>query len=101
MPTHRENVCKRYGLDPEKGYNVHALSKITKIPVSILSEVYSRGLGAWGNNNKSVRLKGSYVKNVDTSYKYKLSAPQWAAARVWSFIDGNPLHDNDLRDGVK
>jgi len=27
----------------------------------------------------------------------KLSAPQWAQSRVWSFISGNPKHDSDLR----
>jgi len=98
MKTRKERVCETYGLDPNKSYSVPTLSKITKIPTATLFEVYKRGLGAWGNNNKSVRMKGSFVKNVDVSYKYKLSAPQWAAARVWSYIDGNPKHDNDLRD---
>jgi hypothetical protein len=27
----------------------------------------------------------------------KLSKEQWAMARVYSFLDGNPKHDNDLR----
>jgi hypothetical protein len=97
MKTHKEQVCEEYGLDPKKSYSLETLSDITKIPLSILDKVYDRGLGAWGHNNKSVRLKGSYVKNVATSYKYKLSAPQWASARCWSFINGNPKHDNDLR----
>jgi len=101
MKTHKERVCERFGLDPKESYSLPKISKITKVPLDILNKVYDRGLGAWGHNNKSVRLKGSYVKNVDVSYKYKLSAPQWAAARCWSFIDGNPKHDNDLRDGLK
>jgi len=100
MKTHKERVCERYGLDPKQTYSIATLSKISKVPKKILLEVYNRGLGAWGNNNKSVRLKGSYVKNVDTSYRFKLSAPQWASARVWSFIDGNPKHDNDLRQNL-
>jgi len=29
----------------------------------------------------------------------KLSKEQWAMARVYSFIDGNPKHDTDLRGG--
>jgi hypothetical protein len=28
----------------------------------------------------------------------KLSKEQWAMARVYSFLDGNPKHDEDLRD---
>jgi hypothetical protein len=100
MKTHKEQVCERYGLDPKKSYSLPFMSKVTKIPLKILNEVYSRGLGAWGHNNKSVRLKGSYVKNVDTSYRYKLSAPQWASARCWSFANGNPKHDNDLRQNL-
>jgi hypothetical protein len=30
----------------------------------------------------------------------KLSKEQWAMARVYSFIDGNPKHDTDLRGGA-
>ena len=94
--THKENVLKRYGL-PMDNYPLAEISRFSHIPLPILEEVYHRGLGAWGSSIKSVRLKGSYVKNVDAPRSMKLSAPQWAAARVWSFVDGNPKHDEDLR----
>jgi hypothetical protein len=44
-----------------------------------------------------VRLKGSFEKGVDAPMSMKLSKEQWAMARVYSFLDGNPKHDNDLR----
>ena len=65
--------------------------------MKILREVYNRGIGAYKTQGKSVRLKGSYVKNVDAPMKAKLSKEQWAYARVYSFLDGNPKHDEDLR----
>jgi hypothetical protein len=96
MKTHRENVIKTYGLT-DKPHSLLELSRATRIPRRILQEVYNRGIGAYHTQGKSVRLKGSYVKNVDAPMKYKLSKERWAYARVYSFINGNPLHDNDLR----
>jgi hypothetical protein len=42
-------------------------------------------------------MKGSFKKNVAAPRSQKLSKEQWAMARVYSFLDGNPKHDNDLR----
>lgn len=94
--TRRENVLKRYKLE-DKGYSLKELASITSVPEKILQEVYDRGIGAYKTQPKSVRLKGSFVKNVDAPMKKKLSKEQWAMARVYSFIDGNPKHDEDLR----
>lgn len=87
---------KKYSLE-DISYSLKELSEITKVPESILQEVYNRGVGAYKGNPQSVRLKGSFVKNVKASMNYKLSKEQWAMARVYSFLDGNPKHDNDLR----
>jgi hypothetical protein len=97
--THREKVLKRYGL-PDQSYSKQELSKITKVPLKIIQEVYNRGIGAYHTNPESVRLSGSYVKNVKAPLKYKLSKEQWAMARVYSFLDGNPKHDTDLRENI-
>lgn len=96
--THKQNVLKRYGLSGS--YSKEDLSKITKVPLEIIEEVYNRGIGAYKTNPESVRLKGSYVKNVKAPLKYKLSKEQWAMARVYSFLDGNPKHDQDLRQNI-
>jgi hypothetical protein len=94
--THRENFLKKYNLK-DKGYSLKELSKISKVPLSILREVYNRGIGAYRTQRISVRLKGSFKKNVDAPYKMKLSKEMWSFARVYSYLDGNPKHDTDLR----
>lgn len=98
--THKENVLKRYKLEDD-GHNLEELSKKSAVPVNILQEVYNRGVGAYKTNPTSVRLKDSYVKNVNAPLKKKLSKEQWGMARVYSFLDGNPKHDNDLRGGMQ
>jgi len=95
--THRENVLRHYGLE-DRSYSKQELSKITKVPLKIIQEVYNRGIGAYHTNPESVRLSGSYVKNINAPMKFKLSKEQWGMARVYSFLDGNPKHDNDLRE---
>jgi hypothetical protein len=42
-------------------------------------------------------MKGSFKKGVNAPMSKKLSKEQWAMARVYSFINGNPKHDTDLR----
>jgi hypothetical protein len=97
--THRENVLKKYNL-PDKSYNLEELADITKIPYTTLKKVYLRGYGAAITNPTSVRMKGSFKKNVVAPMSMKLSKEQWAYARVYSFIDGNKKHDLDLRIGL-
>jgi len=94
--THRENFLKHWKV-ADKGYSLPELSKISSVPLATLQEVYNRGIGAYKTNPTSVRLKSSYVKGVDAPMSKKLSKEQWALARVYSFLDGNPKHDNDLR----
>ena len=96
--THREHFLKAHKLD-NKGYSLEELSKLSKVPVSILQEVYNRGVGAYKTNPTSVRMKGSFVKGVNAPMSKKLSKEQWAQSRVYSFLDKNPKHDTDLRKG--
>lgn len=96
--THRENFLKAHKLD-NKGYSLEELSKLSKVPVSILQEVYNRGVGAYKTNPTSVRMKGSFKKGVNAPMSKKLSKEQWAQSRVYSFLDKNPKHDTDLRKG--
>ena len=100
--THKTNILKEYKLK-DTGHSLEELAEVSAVPLHILEEVYDRGIGAYKTNPQSVRLKNSYVKNVKAPMKKKLSKEQWAMARVYSFLDGNPEHDNDLRKigGVK
>lgn len=103
MKTHKERVYERLGLDPKKTYSLPALAKLSGTPLATLKKVYSRGQGAYfsggigGRPSASVRMKGTYKKGVDAPMSQKLSMAQWAKARVFSFLDGNPKHDMDLR----
>ena len=94
--TYRKCFLEKHNLE-DKSYSLEELSDISKVPMTILQEVYNRGIGAYKTNPQSVRLKGSFVKNVKAPSRFKLSKEQWAYARVYSFLMGNPAHDNDLR----
>lgn len=96
MTTHRLRFFRKHHL-AEKGYSVGELSKISHVSPSILQQVYDRGIGAYKTNPTSVRMKGTFRKGVKAPYSKKLSKEQWAMARVYSFLDGNPKHDGDLR----
>ena len=74
---------KEYG-DKLKSKSKTNLSKFFKIPMSILNDVYDRGVGAYRNNPSSVR-KG--VEGED----------QWARARMNKLI----LNVMDVRAGKK
>lgn len=94
--THRLRFLRRHHL-PVHGYSLGELSKVSKISQPILQQVYDRGIGAYKTNPTSVRMKGTFRKGVKAPYSKKLSKEQWAMARVYSFLDGNPKHDTDLR----
>ena len=98
--THKQHFLHTHNL-PDGAYSLKQLSKISHVPMSILQEVYNRGIGAYNTNPSSVRLKGSYVKGVKAPMSAKLSKEQWAMARIYSFLDGNPKHDNDLRSSKR
>lgn len=88
--THRENVLKRLGLPLTASPSLAELSKITGKQLSDLKEIEKRGRGAHANNPSSVRLKKDFSKNPSLSafpISERLSAGQWARARVYSFLD--------------
>jgi hypothetical protein len=95
--THRENFLRKHGLDAGNSYSLSQLSKISGKSHSVLQQVYNRGIGAYKSDPLSVRMKGSYKKGVAATMSMKLSKEAWAMSRVYSWLDGNPKHDNDLR----
>ncbi len=89
MPTHKQNVLRKLGVPADSSFSVEELASKTGIPLKALLEVHKRGLGAHSSNLPSVRLL-DFSKNPDTRKfpaSQRLSAPQWAMARVYSFID--------------
>jgi hypothetical protein len=90
---HRKKVLKKYKLKGSQ--SLEDLSNATGVSISILQQVYNRGIGAYKTNPQSVRFKGSFKKGPGPMSQ-KLSKEQWAMARVYSFLDGNKKHDTDL-----
>ena len=105
MKTHREVVIEKLHLE-DKPHSVTSLARASGISPRILQEVYNRGSGAYDTNPTSVRMKGTFKKNVNAPMSQKLSKEQWSMARVYSFIDaarfGAPKkHDLDLHAEIK
>jgi hypothetical protein len=101
MLTHKQQFNKRMGFKLNQSHSLPTLSQLTGIPLNFLKEVDLRGRGAWKTNIKSVRQKGTFIKNLNLPRSQKLSAEQWGIARVYAFINKlqRPLilnHDVDI-----
>ena len=101
MSTNKQKFNKKYGQPLNKPNSKKDISKKTGIPMSILDQVYDRGLAAHKNNPQSVRN----IKGVKGGSGKKMSAAQWSMARVYSFAVKAPgtygKADADLARKVK
>jgi hypothetical protein len=95
--THRLSWIRKMGIQ-DKPYSIEDLADLSGYELSTLQEVYNRGIGAYKTNPTSVRMKGTFKKNVKAPMSKKLSKEQWAMARIYSFLNENPKHDQDLTD---
>lgn len=105
MSTNREEYLKRHKLPSDKSLSKKDISRISKIPISILDDVYDRGIGAYKSNPQSVRTKEG-KKDPSAPLSKKMSKEQWAMSRVYSFvnkIEGRRKlnHDTDLAAKIK
>ena len=99
MSTNKQKFNKRYGFKLNEPHSKQEISKITGVSMSILDQVYDRGLGARKSNPQSVRSASTGKKVGGGSLKGKMSGPQWAMARVYSFVVGGKTQktaDKDL-----
>lgn len=90
METHREAYLRKKGLDPTKSYSIEELAKISGVKKNILDEIAKRGRGAHSTHIRSVRIQDSFKKNPDLRRfpaSKRLSAEQWAYARIFSFLN--------------
>jgi hypothetical protein len=87
--TYKQKVNKRFKQPLNKSNNLNDLSKLSKIPLKILREVYNKGSGAYESSLGSVRLKKDFSKNPDLrkGKSMRLSKSQWSYARVYAFIE--------------
>jgi hypothetical protein len=77
------------------------IARIAKVPLAALKEIYDRGLGAWSTNIRSVRLQSNFSKNPNLQAfprSARLSAPQWAYARIFSFLDKGKTYKTADKD---
>ena len=89
--TWKQKFNKELGYDKDEPHDKEELSEITCIPIKYLDEIYDRGIGAWETNIESVRMKDTFKKNPNVKTRSrKLPKEQWAMARVYSFLGGNP-----------
>lgn len=104
MLSNKERFNAKYGFPKDEGHSKAEISRLTGIPVSILNEVYSRGLGARRSNPQSVRSATTGKKIGGSSLKGKMSASQWGYGRIYSFVMKGPTYkttDKDLADKVR
>lgn len=90
MSTNREKFLKRHGLPLTTSLSLPMIAKLSKMPLAALKEVEEKGRGAYSSNPQSVRMKGTFEKNVDAPLSQKLSIDQWALARVYAFVMKTP-----------
>ena len=103
--TNKNEYLKRHKLHNDESLSKKEISKISKIPIKILDEVYDRGIGAHKSNPESVRTKEG-KKDPKAPMSNKMSKEQWAMARVYSFVnkvEGKKKlnHDLDLAEKLK
>ena len=105
MPTNKQAFNKKYKQPINQSNSKADLVRLTGVPKSILDQVYDRGVGARKSNPQSVRSATTGKKVGGKSLAGKMSAEQWAMARVYSFLMKRPgtwgKADKDLAEKVK
>ena len=94
MTTNKQKFNKRYNQPLNKPNSKKDVSKLTGISMSILNQVYDRGLGAHRNNPGSVRN----LKGVKGGAGTKMSAAAWSMARIYSFAVGGRTRQTADKD---
>lgn len=84
--THKSEFLRRHNIR-DRSLSLEEISAISGVSLSDLKEIDLRGRGAWGSNIKSVRMKGTFEKDVDAPRSQKLSAEQWSRARIYAFVN--------------
>jgi hypothetical protein len=85
MKTYRNKFNIKYGFDKNESHKLAEISKLTKLKLSSLQDIYNKGIGAYKTNPQSVR------PNVK-------SKEQWAMARVYSAIMGGKAAKVDANE---
>lgn len=84
--THKQEFFKRNNIKDES-LSLREISALSGVSVADLKKIDDRGKGAWKTNIKSVRMKGTFKKNVDAPRSAKLSAEAWSRSRIYAFVN--------------
>lgn len=84
--TNKDRYNTKYGFPKGTSHSKRDISKTTGIPMSILNQVYDRGLGARRSNPSSVRRVSDGKKTGTNTLKGKYSGPAWGQSRIFSFV---------------
>jgi hypothetical protein len=105
VKTNREKFLDKHNLPSDDGLSLPQIAKLSGMPLGALKKVEARGFGAYSSSPESVRMKGTFKKGVDAPMSQKLSAPQWARARVYAFVMKTPKvfygADKDIAEEYK
>lgn len=103
--SNKNKFNAKYGFPKDAPHSKAEISRLTGISIGILNQVYDRGKGARKSNPESVRKVSSGKKVGGKSLRGKMSAQQWAMARIYSFVMKQPgtwgKADKDLADKVR
>jgi len=103
--TNKQKFNLKYKQPKDQVNSKADMVRLTGIPKRILDEVYDRGLAAHRGNPESVRSATTGKKVGGKSLRGKMSAQQWATARLYSFLmkQGGTWGraDRDIADKVK
>jgi len=84
--TNKQKFNKKYGFPANTSHSKAEISRLSGVPMKTLNKVYDRGLGARKNNPQSVRSATTGKKIGGKSLAGKMSGPQWAMARIYSYV---------------
>ena len=103
--TNKDRYNTKYGFPKGTSHSKRDISKTTGIPMSILNQVYDRGLAARRSNPTSVRRVSDGKKTGTNTLKGKMSGNMWAFGRIFSFVMKRPgtwqKADKDISEKVK
>ena len=89
MTTWKEKYNKKYNYDKDQSHSLEDISKKTGIKLSILQEVYNRGVGAYKTSPKSVRSKDGKKREGGFPKSQRMSKEQWGISRIYGFVGRN------------
>lgn len=96
--TYKQKFNRKYKQPAGTSHSIKKISELTGFQEAGLRKIYQKGLAAHKNNPQSVRRASDFKKTGTKTLKGKLSAQQWAQARIYSAVMGGPAakYDKDL-----